>query len=236
MHQKRPWLNPALLLATALAVAAWGVTTSAQDESSLLVETPADPVADAPKLSPPANHPTLPPPELPVSEELPVGEQETAARETAAKPAASPAVKRPFMRPAEPQRREAARPVSTGREEIGREEIGREEVIPAPPTPAMEVAVRPAPPIKYDTDGDARRMYRRSGEVNVVMVTKNPADGCFYEIPMCIPACCVGEPSVSGGRGIFGRGVVEYCWPNGFRAEVKFRQILGDVKVEYEGD
>ncbi len=231
MHQKRPWLNPALLLATALAVAAWGVTTSAQDESSLLVETSADPVADAPKLSPPANHPTLPPPELPVSEELPVGEQETAARETVAKPAASPAVKRPFMRPAEPQRREAARAVSTGREKIG-----REEVIPAPPTPAMEVAVRPAPPIKYDTDGDARRMYRRSGEVNVVMVTKNPADGCFYEIPMCIPACCVGEPSVSGGRGIFGRGVVEYCWPNGFRAEVKFRQILGDVKVEYEGD
>ena len=68
------------------------------------------------------------------------------------------------------------------------------------------------------------------------MLTKDPADGCMYEIPMCIPACCVGDPSVSGGRGIFGRGVVEYCWPCGFRAIVKFRHVLGNVKVEYEGD
>ena len=79
-------------------------------------------------------------------------------------------------------------------------------------------------------------MYRRSGEINLVMLTTDPADGCTYEIPMCIPACCEGDPSVSGGRGILGRGVVEYCWPCGFRAIVKFRHILGDVKVEYEGD
>ena len=78
-------------------------------------------------------------------------------------------------------------------------------------------------------------MYR-SGEVNVVMLTKNPADGCAYEIPMCIPACCVGDPSVSGGRGLLGRGVVEYRWPCGFRAIVKFRHLRGDIEVEYEGD
>jgi hypothetical protein len=30
------------------------------------------------------------------------------------------------------------------------------------------------------------------------------------------------------GRGIFGRGVTEYCWPCGFRAIVKFRQVLGE--------
>jgi hypothetical protein len=68
------------------------------------------------------------------------------------------------------------------------------------------------------------------------MIAQNPADGCYYEIQMCIPACCVGEPKVSGGRGLLGRGVVEFCWECGFRAEVKFRRILGDVKVEYEGD
>ena len=34
----------------------------------------------------------------------------------------------------------------------------------------------------------------------------------------------------------FGRGVVEYCWACGFRAKVKFRHVLGDVKVDYEGD
>ena len=74
-------------------------------------------------------------------------------------------------------------------------------------------------------------------QIELVMVTKNlAADGCYYEIPLCVPGCCVGEPTVSGGRGIFGRGIVEYCWSCGFRAEVKFRHILGDVKVEYEGD
>jgi hypothetical protein len=78
-------------------------------------------------------------------------------------------------------------------------------------------------------------MYR-SGEVRLVMLTKDPADGCSYEIPMCIPACCEGEPRVSGGRGILGRGVVEFCWSCGFRAKVKFRHVLGDVKVKYEGD
>ena len=108
----------------------------------------------------------------------------------------------------------------------------------APPRDAKpaELVVHPAPPIEYDTDGDARRMYRHSGQVELIMVTQDPADGCFYEIPLCIPACCTGEPMVSSGRGIFGRGVVEYCWPCGFRAIVKFRHILGDVRVDYEGD
>lgn len=100
-------------------------------------------------------------------------------------------------------------------------------------TPA---AVRQAPHIKYDTDRDARRMYACHGSVNLVMVTQNPADQCLYEIPLCIPACCTGEPIVTSRCGLFGRGVVEYCWPScGFEAIVKFRNI-GDVRVDYEGD
>jgi hypothetical protein len=80
-------------------------------------------------------------------------------------------------------------------------------------------------------------MYRHTGQIELVMVTQNPADGCYYEIPLCIPSCCVGEPTMSAGHGIFGRGVVEYCWPScGFRAIVKFRHVLGDVRVDYEGD
>jgi hypothetical protein len=111
--------------------------------------------------------------------------------------------------------------------------------MPAPEAELVEspdIEVRPAPPIEYDTDRHARRMYRESGEVNVVMIARNPADGCYYEIPMCIPACCVGEPKVKSGRGILGRGLVEFCWECGFRAEVKFRHVLGDVKVDYEVD
>jgi hypothetical protein len=67
------------------------------------------------------------------------------------------------------------------------------------------------------------------------MVTENPADHCLYEIPLCIPACVTGEPSVSSHCGLFGRGVVEYCWPCGFEVIVKFRNI-GDIRVDYEGD
>jgi hypothetical protein len=136
------------------------------------------------------------------------------------------------MRPAEP--REAAR----GKLAVQSEPMPLPPPADAPaaqPAPPAELDVRPAPPIVYDTDGDARRMYR-TGQIELVMVTQNPSDGCYYEIPLCIPACCTGEPIVKGGRGIFGRGVVEYCWPCGFRAIVKFRHFLGDVRVDYEGD
>lgn len=179
-------------------------------EDSVLIEKQIVPAADAPRLTP-ANETTLPPPSNPETQRTPQQPADAAA-------------KQPFMRPAEPKRVPATTALSVV-----------EEPMPAPDAPA-EIDVRPAPPIKYDTDSDARRMYRKSGEVQLVMVTQNPADGCFYEIPLCIPACCTGEPSFSHGRGIFGRGVVEYCWPCGFRAIVKFRHVLGDVRVDYEGD
>jgi hypothetical protein len=38
---------------------------------------------------------------------------------------------------------------------------------------------------------------------------------------------------MSEGRGLLGRGIVEYCWPCGFKAKVKFRPVLCDVKVDY---
>ena len=78
-------------------------------------------------------------------------------------------------------------------------------------------------------------MYR-SGQIELLMVTQDPSDGCCYEIPLSYSACCTGEPRVAGGKGLLGCGVVEYCWPCGFRAIVKFRHLLGDVRVDYEGD
>jgi hypothetical protein len=183
----------------------------ADEEASVLVEKKVEAANSAPALAAPENEQTLPPPSTPAVESPKQAES---------------AAKQPFMRPAAPKRRV---PATTAL-----------NVTPEPmPAPVVsEVEVKPTPPIVYDTDRDARRMYRSSGEVEVVMVTQNPADGCFYEIPLCIPGCCVGEPTVSSGRGIFGRGVVEYCWPScGFRAIVKFRQIVHcDVKVDYEGD
>ncbi len=78
-------------------------------------------------------------------------------------------------------------------------------------------------------------MYACSGSMEVVMIVCNPANGCQYELPLCVPGCCSGAPSISSRCGILGRGIVEYCWPCGFSAKVKFREILGDVRVDYDG-
>jgi hypothetical protein len=184
------------------------------EQASHVIEKKAEPAAGALKLAPPTNDPTLPPPARPTV----VTTKEQSAR---------PVVRRPFLRPVESTK---PVPATTALSVV-------EESMPAPElAPDEAIEVRPTPPIEYDTDGDARRTYRHSGQIELVMVTQNPADGCYYEIPMCIPGCCTDEPIVSSGRGIFGRGVVEYCWACGFRAKVKFRHVLGDVEVEYEGD
>ena len=109
----------------------------------------------------------------------------------------------------------------------------RMETIPAPAH--AEAVVHPSPPTRYHASRSARRMFRCQEQVELVMVTKNPADCCLYEICLCVPACCVGEPIVAERRGLLGRGVVEYCWECGFTATVKFRHRIGDVKVEYDG-
>ena len=238
-----PWNKIACIsaLGACCSLAVWISSTNAnqasqssQPESSLLVKKPS-------AASNQNQDPVLPPPARPsktdkdlFAPQRPAGQ---AAVHSELKPAQSPqlqpptnsTVKRPFMQPAQP--REPARG----------QLIAQAETMPAPESPPLpgpvvrDPNVHPAPPIKYDTDHDARKMYR-SGQVQLVMVTQDPSDGCCYEIPLCIPACCTGEPKISGGKGLLGRGVVEYCWACGFRAKVKFRHVLGDVKVEYEGD
>ncbi len=210
MSQRHMILGRIAVLAACFGWFAAIAPVGAQEESSVLVSKQPGPATEGPALTAPANEPVLPPPARPSTNDV---------RE---RPAARSA-KRPFLRPAEPKRQEAATAGLTS----------AEETIPDPTSPPAEV--RPAPPIKYDTDRGARRMYAESGQVEIIMVTENPADGCLYEIPLCVPACCAGEgPRISSGRGIFGRGVVEYCWPCGFTAKVKFRHILGDVQVEYD--
>ncbi len=112
---------------------------------------------------------------------------------------------------------------------------------PEPPQNAPAIVgvdapvVHPAPPIVTHASLSARRLYRCHEEVSLVMATIDPVTCCVYEIPLCVPACCTGAPTISSRSGLLGRGVVEYCWPCGFTAKVKFRHVLGDVKVEYDG-
>ena len=100
----------------------------------------------------------------------------------------------------------------------------------APPQGA--VTVHPVARIDYDVTHRARKLFGGSPFVELTMVTQNPANGCFYEIPLCLPACCTGEPAMTSYCGLMGRGVVVYCYECGLEIEVKFR-LRGDVEVEY---
>ena len=237
------WNRNAILsgLAACCSLAIWIESTNAKDEeTSVLVKkstTPSAAPVDGPVLPPPARpaapvqdpfaptQPTTPQPAAP----LVAPQLQAPSLPMPTPPPARSTVKRPFMRPAQPL--EPARGQLSAQTEPM--PIPEGQPLVAPPT--RELNVRPTPPIEYDTDHDARKMYR-AGQIQLVVVTQDPSDGCLYEIPLCIPACCTGEPKVVGGKGLLGRGVVEYCWACGFKAKVKFRHVLGDVKVEYEGD
>jgi hypothetical protein len=240
----------AAVLVTACSFTIWIASTRAKEES-VLVNKPAVSSADAttgPILPPPQNpneqvsggnhDDELPPPSnvVPRPKQLPIPPQSS--------PPSSPVTKQSFMRPAEP--RSPGKGKLVGEEPMPVPPIATPSTLQTLPPPSEEamppssplpsgIQVKPTPQIDYDTHHDARRMLR-FGQINIVVLTKDPAEGCYYQIPLTVPACCVGEPSVSAGRGLLGRGLVAYEWPCGFKAKIKFRHIIGDVKVDYEAD
>ncbi|HTU25531.1 MAG TPA: hypothetical protein VMF30_09045 [Pirellulales bacterium] len=73
--------------------------------------------------------------------------------------------------------------------------------------------------------------------VETVLCVKDPAaccSACAVAIPVCLPACCTGEPSVSDHVGLFGRGVVRYDYCCGLSIKIIFRNN-GDIAVTYIG-
>lgn len=130
---------------------------------------------------------------------------------------------------------------STPAEAAARRALGLEPTCGAPaaicavPEPACYAPAPvccPEPCITYNSRGRHRSCYG-CDTVNIVVPVKNPAScGCVVAVPMCIPACCVGEPCVKAHRGLLGRGVVVYEWCCGFKARVTFDRC-GDIKVTY---
>ena len=57
---------------------------------------------------------------------------------------------------------------------------------------------------------------------------------CLVEVPVCIPACCSGAPTVCSHGGHFGRDVVEYSWCCGYHLKVVFDRC-GNVVVHSYG-
>ncbi len=68
----------------------------------------------------------------------------------------------------------------------------------------------------------------------ITLKVKNPCTGCEVDVPICLPACCKGEPTVCCGTGLFCRDVVDYEWCCGFRVKVVFRHC-GDLLVKTWG-
>jgi hypothetical protein len=69
----------------------------------------------------------------------------------------------------------------------------------------------------------------------MTLTVKDPCCcGCALKVPVCVPACCKGEPCVNGRCAALGRGVVTYSWCCGYKLTVTFKKC-GDVMVTYFG-
>lgn len=243
MYSTRLKLTIAAAAALSCAFGSMAARSLAEEgeESSLLLNAPVQSAKELPPLPPPTDPSAAAPvqretDEANIAESRGVvssSEEALPAPPDSGRSATSQSIttRRPFLRAVE------AEPVSAPAHAESR--LAPVEGEALPPGPILEgpldgPVVHPVSAIKYDTDRGARKLYAKSGSVDTVLIVQNPADGCFYEIPVCLPGCCVGEPLVAGKRGLLGRGVVEYCWPCGFEVEVIFR-LRGDVKVEYEG-
>ncbi|MEQ8848351.1 hypothetical protein [Botrimarina sp.] len=130
-------------------------------------------------------------------------------------------------------------------------------VAPAEPTPPETVepqviepipAAQPAPMaapgpiccpievVRSRTTLAAKRLIRCEGPpVDRAVCVANPAECCgqLYEVPLCVPVCCVGEPRVCNeSTGPLGRGYVDLVWDCGYVARLAFRKH-GGVIITY---
>ena len=113
------------------------------------------------------------------------------------------------------------------------------EAVVAEPAPAVAGPVCcPINVVDVRTKLSARRMFRCHGPgVPTAVCVDNPADCVctLFEVPLCVPCCCVGEPRVCNSRtGLLGRGHVDLVWDCGFVATVTFR-VHGGVIITYAG-
>lgn len=67
-----------------------------------------------------------------------------------------------------------------------------------------------------------------------VLTAISPCTCCPVAIPVCVPTCCQGAPSVSYRGARFCAGVVDFVWSNGYRVTARFRYD-GQVTVVTPG-
>jgi hypothetical protein len=71
--------------------------------------------------------------------------------------------------------------------------------------------------------------------VPTVLVARDPGCpcGCEVSVPVCLPVCCTGEPTVTASRDLLGRGILVCRWCCGFTVKLVFR-CQGDITVHYD--
>lgn len=108
-------------------------------------------------------------------------------------------------------------------------------VAPCAPTPCV---CCPTPCITYRHAAlDLSRLCRPKcckPPVQLVLATKNPCTCCPVDVPVCLPGCCCGEPTVDCRKTLIGEGLVTYEWCCGVSVSIRYKKC-GDVLVTYRG-
>lgn len=91
----------------------------------------------------------------------------------------------------------------------------------------------PAPCITYRHRGHHRVCCDCAPPYETVLLPTNPNTCCPVAVPVCLPGCCQGAPSMSCHSGLF-HSVVRYDWCCGYSVTVRFKHN-GDVVVVSRG-
>lgn len=92
----------------------------------------------------------------------------------------------------------------------------------------------PAPTIIYRHWGPKLCCGCCQPPVETVLTVNDPCTCCPVNIPVCVPACCQGQPTVSNRSGLLGCCITEFEWCCGFRVTVKYKRC-GDIVVVTHG-
>ena len=91
-----------------------------------------------------------------------------------------------------------------------------------------------SPCIKYVETRRYLRCFECSPKAEMVLQVMDPCTCCLVDVPVCIPACCVGAPCVDSKVGRLGNGKIFYTWDCGFEIKVVVTK-RGDIAVVYLG-
>lgn len=99
----------------------------------------------------------------------------------------------------------------------------------------VQKSVAPAACVRYVQHRACRDVCCDGGAAwQTSLSVYNPYTCCSVEVPVCLPACCTGNPSVAGHRGLLGRGITTFNWCCGYKVKVIVGRS-GDVTVHSYG-